>query len=291
MSVPKISIITPSYAQGHFLEETINSVLGQRYPELEYIVIDGGSKDESVSIIRKYEERLAYWVSEPDRGQVHAINKGLEKATGDLVAFINSDDVYLPGAFSSVAQFFEQNKSCNWLCGDTILFGHEGQPTQLIQANVPKTAAHCLSWAYTAPQPGMFWRRELLRSGFQERWRYCFDHDLYVRLLLEGHSCEHLPTPVAAYRLHKASKTVADSPEFDKEFDSIVEVYEEQLRGSGKRWCAATRLLRLSYSASTTGKRSEALGYLFRAFIKHPEGVRHRPFWGCLRRLVLPGAY
>src|ERR1044071_6876404 len=98
----KLSIITPSFNQGRFLEETILSVLNQGYEPLEYIVIDGGSTDESVSIIRRYEDKIDYWVSEKDRGQVHAINKGLERATGDILAFINSDDVYFPGVFKTV---------------------------------------------------------------------------------------------------------------------------------------------------------------------------------------------
>src|SRR5689334_13760988 len=104
--LPKLSIITPSFNQGQFIEETLSSVLSQRYPNLEYIVIDGGSEDDSASIIRRHESQLAYWISEPDRGQVHAINKGLEKCTGDIVAFINSDDLYLPGAFSAVIKYF-----------------------------------------------------------------------------------------------------------------------------------------------------------------------------------------
>src|SRR6476660_7135206 len=103
----KLTIITPSFNQGRFLEETIRSVLSQGYESLEYMVIDGGSTDESVSIIRRYEDRLAYWVSEKDRGQVHAINKGLEKDTGDICAFLNSDDVYLPGTFNDVMKYFE----------------------------------------------------------------------------------------------------------------------------------------------------------------------------------------
>src|SRR5687768_8922387 len=155
----KLSIVTPSYNQGRFLEETILSVLKQGYEPLEYIVIDGGSTDESVSIIKRYEDRLAYWESEKDRGQVHAINKGLAKTTGDIIAYINSDDVYLPGAFTAVADYFEQNPDCQWLCGDTIMFG-TGHKSELVRARVPRSAAQCLAWAYRSPQPGMFWRRE-----------------------------------------------------------------------------------------------------------------------------------
>src|SRR5436853_272146 len=99
---PKISIVTPSFNQGQFIEETIHSVLDQNYPNLEYLVIDGGSTDQTIDIIRKYETRLSYWESEKDRGQVHAINKRLARVTGDIFAFINSDDIYLPGTFATV---------------------------------------------------------------------------------------------------------------------------------------------------------------------------------------------
>jgi glycosyltransferase involved in cell wall biosynthesis len=282
----KLSIITPSFNQGRFLEETILSVLNQGYEPLEYIVVDGGSSDESVSIIRRYEHRLAYWVSEKDRGQVHAINKGMEKVTGDIVAFINSDDVYLPGAFNAVMNYFADHPQSEWVCGDTIMFG-EGHETHLIRSNVPRSAAHCLSWAYRAPQPGHFWKTELVRSGFQERWNYDFDHDMYVRLLLAGHKCEYLPLPMAAYRLHAVSKTVAEGHRQLEEFDRIAEFYEPQLQGVDQRWCKATRYLRLSYAASEAGRKSEAASWLMRALATHPEGLLNRPFWGCLRRLTV----
>jgi glycosyltransferase involved in cell wall biosynthesis len=281
----KLSIVTPSFNQGRFLEETILSVLNQGYEPLEYIVIDGGSTDESVSIIRRYEHRLTYWESEKDRGQVHAINKGLERATGDIVAFLNSDDVYLPGAFSAVMSYFTANPESKWICGDTIMFG-DGHDTQLIRSIVPKSAAHCLSWAYRAPQPGHFWRNEIVRSGFLERWNYDFDHDMYVRLLLAGYKCEYLPLPMAAYRLHEVSKTVAEGHRLSEEFDQIAEFYEPQLQGVGRRWSEATRYLRLSYAASEAGRKSEGARWLMRAFTTHPEGVLNRPFWGCLRRLT-----
>ena len=282
----KLSIITPSFNQGRYLEETILSVLNQGYKSLEYVVIDGGSTDESVSIIRRYENRLAYWESEKDRGQVHAINKGLEKVTGDVVAFINSDDVYLPGAFSSVMTHFNNNPESKWVCGDTIMFG-DGYDTKVIHAVVPRSAAHCLSWAYRAPQPGHFWKTELVKSGFQERWNYDFDHDMYVRLLLAGHKCDHISLPMAGYRLHEVSKTIAEGHRLSEEFDQIAEFYEPQLHGVDQRWCKATRFLRLSYAASEAGRKSEAISWLMRAFATHPEGVLNRPFWGCLRRLTV----
>jgi glycosyltransferase involved in cell wall biosynthesis len=279
----KFSIITPSYNQAEFLEETILSVLNQRYEPLEYMIIDGGSSDHSVDIIQKYEDRLAYWVSEKDRGQVDAINKGIRRATGDVVAFINSDDVYFPGTFTAVATHFEKHPDSDWVCGDTVMFG-EGNDTELVHTVVPRSAAQCLSWAYTAAQPGHFWKRELVQGGFDEKWPYDFDHDMYVRLLLQGHRCDYLPLPMAGYRLHPASKTVAENFRQIEEFDRSAEFYENQLNGRDRRWCRATRFLRKSYQASESGNRADAMKWLAKAMAIHPEGLVERPFWGCLRR-------
>ncbi|HEX3142360.1 MAG TPA: glycosyltransferase family 2 protein [Pyrinomonadaceae bacterium] len=282
---PKISIVTPSFNQGEFLEETICSVLDQNYSNLEYIVIDGGSTDQSIEIIRKYEPYLAYWESEKDRGQVDAINKGLARTTGEVFAYINSDDIYLPGVFETVARYFTEHPGAEWICGDTKMFG-EGHATDIIHAVVPKSAAHCLSWAYKAPQPGHFWKRELLGDGFDEAWRYDFDHDLYVRLLLAGHRCEHVPALFAGYRLHAASKTVAEQNGFDEEFDRSSELYEDRLHGADRRWCRSTRFLRRSYAASESGDKSEGARWLMRALTTYPEGLMKRSFWGCLRKLA-----
>ena len=281
---PRLSIVTTSYNQAPFLEQTLRSISEQGLPDLQHIVIDGASTDGSVDILRRFGGSLAYWVSERDRGQVHALNKGLERATGELFAFINSDDLLLPGALSAVVERFERDPSLEWLCGDVVMFG-EGHPTELIEARVPKDAAHCLAWAYKAPQPGHFWRRRLLVDGFDERWQYDFDHDLYVRLLLQGHRCEHIPLPVAAYRLHPASKTVAEAARMDGEFDRVAEVYEPQLGFHGRRWSKATRYLRQSWAAAEIGEKRRARALVLRAALLHPEGVFRRSFWGCARRL------
>jgi glycosyltransferase involved in cell wall biosynthesis len=281
----KISIVTPSFNQGRFLEETILSVLDQNYPNLEYLVIDGGSTDETVDVIRKYEDRISFWVSEKDRGQVHAINKGIAKTTGEIFGFINSDDVYLPGTFARIAQHFEANPKSEWVCGDTVMFG-EGQADERLPTIVPRSAAQCLSWAYKASQPGHFWKRELIAGGFDEAWPYDFDHDLYVRLLLAGHKCEYIPQAFARYRLHEASKTVAENHRQIAEFDRSAEVYEDRLHGSDRRWCRSTRFLRQSYAASESGDKSEGARWLMRALATYPEGLMKRPFWGCLRKLT-----
>lgn len=285
----KISIVTPSFQQGQFVEETILSVLNQNYPDLEYMIIDGGSTDETVEVIRRYEDHLAYWISEKDRGQVHAINKGIERSTGEIFGFINSDDVYLPGTFDAVAEYFETHPEAEWVCGDTIMFG-EGLEDELVETVVPKSAAHCLCWAYKASQPGHFWKRELIAGGFDEAWPYDFDHDLYVRLLLDGHRCEYIAQPFARYRLHEASKTVAENHRQIAEFERSAEVYEDRLQGSDRRWCRSTRFLRRSYAASETGDKREGVRWLMRALMTYPEGLAQRPFWGCLRKLTTNGA-
>ncbi|WP_051296217.1 glycosyltransferase family 2 protein [Eisenibacter elegans] len=126
ITYPKISIVTPSYNQGKFIEETILSVLNQNYPNLEYIIIDGGSTDETIDIINKYASKLSYWVSEPDGGMYYAIQKGFEKSSGDIMAWINSDDKYHPGAFDIIRQVFEQFPMVEWLTGIPTVWNESG---------------------------------------------------------------------------------------------------------------------------------------------------------------------
>jgi hypothetical protein len=123
-------------------------------------------------------------------------------------------------------------------------------------------------------------------DGFDEAWPYDFDHDLYVRLLLAGHKCEHIPQAFARYRLHAASKTVAENYRQIAEFDRSAEVYEDRLQGADRRWCRATRFLRRSYAASEAGNKKEGARWLMRALATHPEGLAQRNFWGCLRKLA-----
>src|SRR5436190_573079 len=126
---PKLSIVTPSLNQGAFIERTIRSVLDQGYPNLEYVIVDGGSTDETVEIIRRYEDQLAWWVSEPDQGQTDAINKGIERTSGEIVAYINSDDYYLPGAFERAVEAFEGTDR-SWIAGASLDLDEQGDPTQ-----------------------------------------------------------------------------------------------------------------------------------------------------------------
>jgi len=181
---PKISIITPNYNGAAYLEETIQSVLNQGYENLEYIIIDGGSTDGSVDIIRKHESRLAYWVSEPDAGLYHAIQKGFEKSTGDIMAWINSDDKYHPGAFSIVTELFCQFPQIEWLQGIPTVYDEKGR-TVLVDNLRSWCKADVYSGNYQwIQQESTFWRRSLWEkagSTLDTRLRYAADFELWLR--------------------------------------------------------------------------------------------------------------
>lgn len=205
--LPRISIITPSFNQGQFLEDTIASVLEQNYPALEYIVIDGGSSDNSLEIIKRYEREITFWLSEPDGGQSEAINKGLRRATGEIVSWLNSDDVYLPNTLQTVAKYFDQ-PGVALVHGKTILFG-EGRGEEVKGASEPDLKVQYLA-KIPFPQPSSFFRgRVLLEQGYlDESLHYMMDYDLLVRIALnyELLSVEEI---LSRYRLHQGCKTLS----------------------------------------------------------------------------------
>jgi glycosyltransferase involved in cell wall biosynthesis len=184
MKYPKISIVTPSFNSEKFLEQTIMSILAQDYPNLEYIIIDGSSTDNSLEIIRKYEKHLHYFVSEPDNGMYHALQKGFVRSSGDLMAWINSDDMYHPGSFLTVAEIFSSLKQVHWLQGTNCYFDKEGKT---VQASAPRQFSkyHFYSGDFKwIQQESTFWTRDLWnRSGgrINENLRYAGDFELWLR--------------------------------------------------------------------------------------------------------------
>lgn len=206
----KISIITPSYAQGRFIEETMLSVLDNGYENVEYIVIDGGSKDDTIDIIKKYEKRLKYWVSEKDSGQTDAINKGLAHVTGDIVAYLNSDDYYLPGTLEKVASFFDSNPMVDFYTGQTIFVDENSKPAdgfpELFQREI--TDESMISTCIIA-QPSTFFRRRVLNKvpRFDESLHFAMDYDFWLKSYILGFKFYKTMEELSAFRLHSDSKT------------------------------------------------------------------------------------
>lgn len=181
---PKISIVTPSYNQGQFLEQTIRSVLLQNYPNLEYIIIDGGSTDESVEIIRRYEPWLSYWVSEPDRGQSHAINKGFARASGEIMAWLNSDDYYAPDTLRTAAAVLSQ-PSAQAMVGHTMAVFQDGRAPVLGRGEYESRLRILKFWkGYRMHQPSIFWRRALFEKVglLREDLHQIMDFDYWLRM-------------------------------------------------------------------------------------------------------------
>jgi glycosyltransferase involved in cell wall biosynthesis len=206
---PKVSIITPSYNQGRFIEETIRSVLLQGYPNLEYVVIDGGSTDQSVEIIQKYAAWLTYWVSEEDQGQADAINKGWKMATGDFITWLNSDDILVPGALRRAVILLEADSRINLVFGDVYHIDCASHPLGYRSGRDFSLEYVLLNWHNITPQPGFLMRRaELERTGFLDTdLNFAMDFDYWLRVAIRGGEIKYIPHYLASARLHPAAKT------------------------------------------------------------------------------------
>lgn len=227
MSPPTISIVTPSYNQARYLEETIRSVLGQAYLKLEYFVMDGGSTDESVDIIRLYESQLTGWVSEKDRGQAEAINKGFARCTGDIVSWINSDDFYLPGAFQAAIQAFEQHPQAGLIYGDVLSVDADSQPFN-IQRFRPYSLTDLMSFNIIS-QPAVFMKRSVLeKAGYLDlQYHLLLDHHLWLRMARLA-PMVYIPKTLAAARYHSDAKNLARTADFGREAHQIAEWLENE---------------------------------------------------------------
>nr|WP_315199016.1 glycosyltransferase family 2 protein [uncultured Flavobacterium sp.] len=184
MNYPKITIVTPNFNGGEYLEETIQSVLSQNYPNLEYIIIDGGSTDNSTSIIKKYESQLAYWVSEPDNGLYEAIQKGFDKSTGNIMAWINSDDIYQKKCFYTVAEIFTSFTDVKWLLGIPTCLDEMGRTVFVDRIRNWSKLDYYLGDFQWIQQESIFWKRELWKKGggyISKDMKYAGDLELWLR--------------------------------------------------------------------------------------------------------------
>ena len=208
LSRKKVSIITPVYNQSKYIEQTIKSVLNQKYNSLEYIVIDGGSTDGTIEIINKYKDSISYFESCTDKGQSNAINKGMKQATGDILAWVNGDDILLPGALESIVSYFELNPDVDVIYGDRIIINSDG--LDIGRWVLPRHSDKVLLWVDFIPQESIFWRRSIwdkIGSNINESFNFALDWEMLLRMLHAGAKFSHLPRFIGAFRVHPEQKT------------------------------------------------------------------------------------
>jgi GT2 family glycosyltransferase len=222
-----ISIITPSYNQAAYLEQTIQSVLGQDYPRIEYIVVDGASTDDSPDIIKRYADKLAWWVSEKDLGQADAINKGLARANGEIIAWLNSDDYFRPGAVSAAVKAFEQNPDAIMVYGDMLAVDEHGQGINTLKYK--QLSLKDLLCFQIIGQPAVFFRRSALEKAglLDTSFHYLLDHHLWIRIAQHGRIL-HVDQIWAVARYHPRAKNRAKAAEFGREAFRLLDWAQNQ---------------------------------------------------------------
>ena len=224
---PLVTIVTPSYNQAAYLEQTLQSVLAQDYASIEYLVVDGASTDNSVDVIRRYASRLAWWTSEPDAGQAEAINKGLKRARGEIVAWMNSDDLYLPGAITQAVATLQAEPEVGMVFGDAITIDADGKPiNKLIFGD---WGLEELARFRIICQPAVFMRRSVLENAgyLDPSYHLLLDHQLWIRLARIA-PIRHVSSLWAAARHHPQAKNVALAGKFGQEAIQILHWMETQ---------------------------------------------------------------
>ncbi len=274
---PLVTIITPSYNQAAFLEQTMRSVLDQDYPAIEYMVVDGGSNDESVQIIRKYESQLAWWVSEKDSGQAEAINKGFLRAKGEFVAWLNSDDYLMPGAVSAAVRSLQENTNASFVFGDVRVVDPAGSVLNNLSYGDWGLAE--LMDFHIIGQPAVFMRRSALeKTGLLDTsFHFLLDHHLWLRLATKG-EMKYIPQLWASAHYHEGCKNLAQAAEFGKEALRIVEwmrsdpVFTEEFVKNEKKILAGANRLNGFYLLDAR-EYSKSFRAYWRSFCLNPSGL------------------
>jgi len=276
---PTVSIVTPSYNQAEFLESTIRSVFGQDYPAIEYIVVDGGSTDGSQAIIQQYSSRLAWWVTEPDRGQADAIRKGFNKTSGEILAWLNSDDLYLPGAVRQAVAALQAEPAVGLVYGDAITIDGDGKPLKRLA--FPNWQAQDLIGFRIICQPAVFMRRGVYENsgGIDLDYHFMLDHHLWVRMASRA-PIKHIPETWAAARYHGLAKNVAQATGFGRETLHMLTWIQSQpetrplFEGNRRKVLAGAYRLNARYLLEG-GLPVEALKSYGKAFLAQPGYTLH----------------
>lgn len=274
-SGPTVTIVTPSYNQGAYLRECVASVLGQDYPHLEYVIMDGGSTDESVRIIQGYAERIAHWESHPDAGQSDAINRGWRCGTGDIVAWMNADDCYLPGAVTAAVDYLDKHPEVDIVYGDYIATDENGSPSA---RGVPARPFddEALRRTNFIPSGSAFMRADVVRRiGLLDvDLKFVMDWDYWLR----ASTCcsfAFLPRALSNFRIHPAGRTWSDDAAKAKEIAYLAGMlrarsHPRQSARSRTDLGAATLYLTAAGYSLSGGDRRRALAYLFKSFANAP---------------------
>ena len=272
-----LSVITPSYNQAGYLKQTMDSVFCQGIPGMEYVVIDGGSTDGSVDIIRSYEDRLTGWISEKDRGQADAVNKGAARTKGDVIGWLNSDDLYLPGAVKKALAYLDGHPDADAVYGDVLSIDGDGKLINVMRFG--QYSAEDMMTFRMISQPGVFFRRSAWEKagGLDLSYHYLLDHHLWLRMISRG-KFVYLPEPLAAARFHPAAKNRAHTEDFGREAYRLADWLltdpltaeragriEKQIRG-GAAWLDAHYL-------SDGGEAGKSLKAYAKAFRLYPGRV------------------
>jgi len=280
---PKISIVTPSFNQGQFIEETIRSVLLQNYPNLEYIIIDGGSTDNTVEIIKKYEPWLTYWVSEKDEGQADGIQKGFEKATGEIFAWINSDDYYLPNVFEKISKKFCHSENNDLFIGGIYHINEKGCFIRKWAPFIQDFESLLCSGQFFA-QLGCFWRSNAFWSvgGINKILNFAFDYDLFLKLM-QKKSPLKINAYIGAFRDHKQSKTntiwesigIVEVQQLQEKYgiNNIIPIKKKQIERKLKLRYEIHNLLPLGNMFRNPSLYSSILRRLVKALMKNANNI------------------
>ena len=300
--LPRISVIIPSLNQGPFIETTLRSVIDQKYPNLELIVIDGGSKDLTSEILKRFAPHIAFWESVKDRGQSHAINKGLARATGDVWCYLNSDDLLTPGSLARIGEMF-RDPSVDWVGGISVIF-EEDSDRGKVTPQEPKSQKEILTpWSrsveHVFPCSNVCYMRRSIYAklgGFDESYDYSMDMEYYTRAHFAGFTLYRIAEVLGRWRWHPASKTVKDGSayRFLEEELRIATAYADRLApaedGELRREIVQQRktfLVRRAIHQPLEKSRLSRLCRLFSEAVRHPSLIWFRPWLGAVKKEVL----